>query len=83
PTGFLAPDDSPLLPLLPPHFTAYALGPAADPAAAAQRLFDGLLTLEARGVRRILVEGVPEVREGLAVMNRVRKAAGEEVWLAV
>lgn len=55
----------------------YTLGPSTEPAIAAQRLFDGLLTLERDGVDQILIEEIPEEREGLAVMNRVRKAAGE------
>jgi len=59
----------------------YPLGPLSDPSLTAQRLFDGLLTLEGVGVDLILVEGVDEKREGLAVMNRVRKAAGEVVWV--
>jgi len=37
--------------------------------------------LEGEGVDLIVVEGVDEKREGLAVMNRVRKAAGEVVWV--
>lgn len=59
----------------------YTLGPIAEPAIAAQRLFDGLLTLEQEGVDMILIEEILEEREGLAVMNRVRKAAGESRWI--
>jgi L-threonylcarbamoyladenylate synthase len=59
------------------------LGPTADPAVAAQRLFDGLLTLDGEGVSCILVEAVDERREGLAVMNRARKAAGETRWVTL
>jgi L-threonylcarbamoyladenylate synthase len=44
-------------------------------------LFDGLLTLERQGVDLILIEEVEEEREGLAVMNRVKKAAGESRWI--
>lgn len=47
----------------------------------AQRLFDGLLTLEREGVDVIVIEEIKEEKEGLAVMNRVKKAAGESVWL--
>lgn len=59
----------------------YTLGPSTEPAIAAQRLFDGLLTLERDGVDLILIEEIQEEREGLAVMNRVRKAAGESQWI--
>ncbi|EJU06689.1 hypothetical protein DACRYDRAFT_113285 [Dacryopinax primogenitus] len=59
------------------HTHRYSLGNRNEPSEAAHRLFDGLLTLDAEGVDVILVEGVEEDREGLAVMNRLRKAAGE------
>lgn len=59
----------------------YTLGTIAEPAVTAQRLFDGLLTLEREGVDLILIEEILEEREGLAVMNRVRKAAGESKWI--
>jgi L-threonylcarbamoyladenylate synthase len=59
------------------------MGPAANPAVAAQRLFDGLLTLDGAGVTRILLEAIDEQREGLAVMNRARKAAGETQWVVL
>ncbi|KAI6047246.1 DHBP synthase RibB-like alpha/beta domain-containing protein [Pisolithus marmoratus] len=59
----------------------YMLGSLAEPAVTAQRLFDGLLTLEKAGVDIILVEEVSEDREGLAIMNRVKKAAGEACWI--
>ncbi|KAF8812384.1 YwlC protein [Phlegmacium glaucopus] len=57
----------------------YPLGPVADPSVIAYRLFDGLLTLEQQGVDLMFIEEVDEEREGLAIMNRVRKAAGESV----
>ncbi|KAI5118982.1 hypothetical protein M0805_001121 [Coniferiporia weirii] len=81
--GLLAPSDSPLLELLPTgsRVQHFALGTRADLAASAARLFDGLLTLERDGVDVILVEEIPEEREGLAFMNRARKAAGEVVYL--
>ena len=88
--GLLAPSDS-LLARLPTRLPAFAeleidwhffaLGPLADPSLTAQRLFDGLLTLEKEGADLILVEGIDEAREGLAVMNRIRKAAGEIHWV--
>ncbi|CAG7848557.1 Threonylcarbamoyl-AMP synthase Short=TC-AMP synthase; AltName: Full=L-threonylcarbamoyladenylate synthase; AltName: Full=t(6)A37 threonylcarbamoyladenosine biosynthesis protein sua5; AltName: Full=tRNA threonylcarbamoyladenosine biosynthesis protein sua5 [Serendipita indica DSM 11827] len=49
----------------------------------ARRLFDGLISLDKLGVAAILVEGVEEEREGLAVMNRVRKAAGQTVSVRI
>ena len=48
-----------------------------DPATSASRLFDGLLSLEKDGVNIILAEAIEEEREGLAFMNRIRKAAEE------
>lgn len=59
----------------------YTLGLLAEPAVTAQRLFDGMLTLEQQGVDLILIEEILETREGLAVMNRIRKAAGEAKWI--
>ncbi|KAJ8482241.1 hypothetical protein ONZ51_g5496 [Trametes cubensis] len=59
------------------------LGPVAEPAVSAQRLFDGLLSLDSAKVDHIVVEEIQEEREGLAVMNRVRKAAGDNVWMEV
>ncbi|KAF9226497.1 translation factor [Gyrodon lividus] len=59
----------------------YALGSLSAPAVIAQRLFDGLLTLESEGVDLILVEEVAEGNEGLAIMNRLQKAAGETCWV--
>ena len=83
--GLLTPSDSPLLQKLSAlsgiEWHTYELGPLADPAVTAQRLFDGLLTLEQEGVDMMLIEEIKEEREGLAVMNRVKKAAGESVWL--
>ncbi|KZT13079.1 translation factor [Laetiporus sulphureus 93-53] len=84
--GLLAPSDSPLLSRLTAPtdeivWHTYLLGPISVPAISAQRLFDGLLTLDNAGVDLILVEGIEEEREGLAVMNRVNKAASEIVWI--
>lgn len=59
----------------------YDLGPRGSPLVAAQRLFDGLLKLEKEGAMYIFVEGIEETREGLAVMNRLRKAAREVKWI--
>ncbi|KAJ4466535.1 YwlC protein [Lentinula aciculospora] len=59
----------------------YELGPSDVPSVTARRLFDGLLTLDQRGVDMILIEEVNETNEGLAIMNRVRKAASEVQWI--
>ena len=87
--GLLAPSDSLLhqklsaatLPDV--RWRMYSLGPVSDPAASAQRLFDGLLSLDGAKVDVILIEEIQEKREGLAVMNRAKKAAGDSVWLEV
>ncbi|EKM59812.1 uncharacterized protein PHACADRAFT_250547 [Phanerochaete carnosa HHB-10118-sp] len=83
--GLLTPSDSPFLDHIPSisgvEWARYPLGPVADPSVTAQRLFDNMLTAERDGVHVILIEEVQEEREGLAVMNRVKKAAGESVWL--
>ncbi|KAJ8086543.1 hypothetical protein PM082_005366 [Marasmius tenuissimus] len=60
----------------------YELGPESDPSITARRLFDGLLTLEKEGVHAILIEEVEDVKEGLAVMNRVQKAATQLIWIS-
>ncbi|KAI8466618.1 MAG: DHBP synthase RibB-like alpha/beta domain-containing protein [Monoraphidium minutum] len=57
----------------------YCLGPLAAPSEVARRLFAGLRDAEAAGASAIVVEGVAEGGEGLAVMNRLRKAASEVV----
>jgi len=77
--GLMAQDDSPLLARARcegSRWVTFSLGGSAEPARAAQRLFDGLLSLEEQGVERIFVQEVAEEREGLAFMNRIRKAAG-------
>ncbi|KAF5331609.1 hypothetical protein D9611_007730 [Ephemerocybe angulata] len=83
--GVLAPSDSgiwkEIVACEGPSWHRFALGPISNPSLSAKRLFDGLLTLEAEGVDFILIEEIAETHEGLAVMNRVRKAAGETVWL--
>ncbi|KAH8106001.1 DHBP synthase RibB-like alpha/beta domain-containing protein [Cristinia sonorae] len=79
--GLLMPSDSALLDMLSQMdgivWVRYPLGPLGEPSISAQRLFDGLLTLEKEDVDLILIEEMKEEREGLAVMNRVKKAAGE------
>ncbi|KIK65328.1 hypothetical protein GYMLUDRAFT_38776 [Collybiopsis luxurians FD-317 M1] len=84
--GVLALTDSPLgiLPL--PEVSGLEwyrleLGPVNDPSITARRLFDALLTLDQQSVDLILIEEVSECKEGLAIMNRVRKAASESRWI--
>jgi L-threonylcarbamoyladenylate synthase len=75
----MAQDGSPLLArarLEGTRWLTFSLGESAEPARAAQRLFEGLLSLEEQGVERIFVQEVAEEREGLAFMNRIKKAAG-------
>ncbi|KAJ7493352.1 DHBP synthase RibB-like alpha/beta domain-containing protein [Mycena galericulata] len=83
--GILSPSDSTLgtcsLPTNGIEWTRFLLGPTAEPSVTAHLLFDGLLTLERQGVDLILIEEIQEEREGLAVMNRVKKAAGECRWI--
>jgi L-threonylcarbamoyladenylate synthase len=83
--GILTPSDSQLgtcsLPRDGIDWTRFLLGPTAEPSVTAHLLFDGLFTLERQGVDLILIEEVPEEREGLAVMNRVKKAAGDCRWI--
>ena len=87
--GVIAPSDSPILQKLAAaslpdvRWHAFPLGPLSDPAVSAQRLFDGLLSLDGAKVDIILIEEIQKVREGLAVMNRVEKAAGDSVWLGL
>ncbi|KAH9998325.1 DHBP synthase RibB-like alpha/beta domain-containing protein [Russula vinacea] len=68
--GLMAQDESPLL------SRARREGSRAEPARAAQRLFEGLLSLEEQGVERIFVQEVAEEREGLAFMNESRRRRG-------
>jgi len=77
--GLMAQDESPLLSRARSEgsrWVAFSLGGSAEPARAAQRLFEGLLSLEEQGVEHIFVQEVAEEREGLAFMNRIKKAAG-------
>ncbi|KAG2152173.1 YwlC protein [Suillus cothurnatus] len=85
--GLLMPSDSTLMKSLISDTTIqwheFPLGLVSEPAIIARRLFDGLLTLEKEGVDLILVEEVPEENEGLAIMNRVKKAAGSSQWITI
>ena len=84
--GVLAPTDSVLwdylLPIENLDWHRYPLGPVANPSVIAYRLFDGLLTLEQQGVHLMFIEEIDEEREGLAIMNRVHKAAGESILVS-
>ncbi|PWN42658.1 translation factor [Ceraceosorus guamensis] len=57
----------------------FSLGSIRDPHEAASRLFQGLRVLDETGCDVILVESVTEQGIGLAIMNRLNKAAGEVV----
>jgi L-threonylcarbamoyladenylate synthase len=54
-------------------------GPRQDPAAIASRLFAALRQLDELGVDVILAEGIEPRGLGLAVMNRLRRAAGNRI----
>jgi L-threonylcarbamoyladenylate synthase len=60
-------------------FKAQEMGSAADPSGVAARVFSALRALDRDRVDVILVEGIDESGIGLAVMNRLRKAAGNNV----
>lgn len=85
--GLMAQEDSPLLTYARAHgaqrWLTFSLGKRAEPAIAAQRLFEGLLSLEEQGAQCIYVEEVAEEREGLAFMNRVKKAAGTSLRIDI
>ena len=85
--GVLAPTDSKLWEQLSTidgiEWHRYFLGPLAEPSTIAHNLFDGLLSLEKDGVDSMLIEEIEEEREGLAIMNRVRKAAGESIRITL
>ncbi len=57
----------------------YTLGSASAPEQIATRLFAGLRTLEEAGVQSILCRGFTEQGLGLAIRDRLRKAAGGRV----
>jgi L-threonylcarbamoyladenylate synthase len=85
--GVLAPADSELwnhlIAIEGLEWCRYPLGLISEPSVTAHRLFDGLLTLEQEGVDSILIQETKEDREGLAIMNRVRKAAGDSRWITL
>ena len=55
------------------------MGSRRDPAALAASLFARLRTFDRLGVDAVVVEGIKPVGLGLAVMNRLRKAAGYNI----
>jgi L-threonylcarbamoyladenylate synthase len=54
------------------------LGPSSDPNICAYRLFRVFREFDSENYERIIVEGIEEKGMGLAVMNRIRKAAGPD-----
>ncbi len=65
--------------LVGPRFRVEEMGSASDPGSIAARVFSALRALDRGGVDVILVEGMEETGVGLAVMNRLRQAAGNNV----
>jgi len=61
-----------------PHLVE-CLGPRSDPAQAAARLYASLKSCDRHGADVIFAEAWPEEGLGLALMNRLRKAAGYHV----
>ncbi|NLU43123.1 MAG: threonylcarbamoyl-AMP synthase [Firmicutes bacterium] len=61
------------------RFRAEEMGSASDPSSVAARVFSALRALDRKGVDVILVEGIEESGVGLAVMNRLRQAAGNNI----
>jgi L-threonylcarbamoyladenylate synthase len=57
----------------------YTLGSATEPDQVAARLFAGLRTLEEAGVQSILCRSFTEQGLGLAIRDRLRKAAGGKI----
>ncbi|KAF7726521.1 hypothetical protein EC973_008652 [Apophysomyces ossiformis] len=57
------------------------MGRCGHPEEVARSMFKGLRELDSRSVDFIFVEGIAETHEGMAVMNRLRKAASKVVEL--
>ncbi|HEU0028859.1 MAG TPA: L-threonylcarbamoyladenylate synthase [Ktedonobacterales bacterium] len=75
PVGALAPDEeAPALEAL--GVVVARLGPADDPAEAARRLYAGLRWLDERGRDPLLAHTWPRAGLGLALWDRLRRAAG-------
>ena len=60
--------------------TILSLGRRTQPDEIAHKLFAALREMDARGVKLIYAEAFPESGVGLAIMNRMNKAAGHH-WL--
>ncbi len=58
---------------------SFPLGHFKKPETVAKGLFAALRDLDNQGAQVILMEGISEDHEGLAVMNRIRKASSEIV----
>ncbi|KAH8554206.1 DHBP synthase RibB-like alpha/beta domain-containing protein [Umbelopsis sp. PMI_123] len=57
------------------------MGRASHPEEVAKAMFVGIRDLDSQGVDYIFIEGISEDREGMAVMNRLRKAASTIIQL--
>ncbi|KAG0166216.1 hypothetical protein DFQ28_007615 [Apophysomyces sp. BC1034] len=57
------------------------MGRCSHPEEVARSMFKGLRELDSRSVDFIFVEGIAETQEGMAVMNRLRKAASKVIEL--
>lgn len=77
--GILATEDS--APYFPEEATILTMGNRETPSAAATLLFALLREFDQLQVEMILAEGINPQGLGLAVMNRLRRAAGERVYL--
>ena len=64
---------------LPPKAITYVYGPRADVAAIAANLYTALRSFDNKAVDVIYAEGIADQGLGLAVMNRLRKAAGYHI----
>ena len=60
-------------------YNTKVLGPGEDGRTCASRLFNLFREFDKEGVSVIIAEGIPESGLGLAVMNRLRKAAGPDI----
>ncbi|KAF9284541.1 hypothetical protein BGZ68_004608, partial [Mortierella alpina] len=72
-------DDSAVNKSLDVDVIEFPLGQSSKPEDVARELFRGLRFLDSQNVDCIFVEGISEEDEGLAVMNRVRKAASRTI----
>lgn len=63
------------------EYISLQMGRHGQPKEVARDMFKGLRELDARQVDLIFVQGIPETDEGMAVMNRLRKAASKTIDL--